>query len=137
MIILGESRRRELGLPEPIEDALAEYAKIKSHNARRRQERRLAALLRNEDCDEMVAALDSIDGVKRDEAKIFQQVERWRMNLLSNVGAEEAFSKEQGLDAVNREELLALTAKARKEEEFGRPKGAGKALFRFLRRFAA
>ena len=136
LIALAPALRTELEMPEHVRDALEEHAKIKSHNARRRQERHLAALIRNEECDELVAALDAIDGERMSEAQLFQKVERWRADILATEGAELQISTSLKLDSTHHKELLTLTAKARSEREVGRPRGAGKALFKFLRRFA-
>jgi ribosome-associated protein len=133
---LPERHLARLNLPESVQAELDDARRIKSPIARRRQERRLAGALRNEGLEDVEATLDGLREEDRGDARSFQRVERWRDRL---VGAESG-----DLDGLV-DELLAelpdarpaemheLVNAARREKLRGKPKGAGRRLFRHLK----
>lgn len=131
LLALSEAELEGLSLPEAVVDELAEARRIHSAAALRRQERRLAQVLRDEDLDAVAAALEQRRREQAEEAQRFQRVEHWRERLLSS---DDPLAELLALvPAVDERELRALVQDARQERDRGRPKGAGRTLFRRLR----
>lgn len=131
LLSLPPSELESMALPEVILEELEAARRIRSANAARRQERRLAQVLRDEDLDEVAALLAARERERSEHAQRFQRVEHWRERLLSSEGAEEELLRVAPEIPVA--ELRALVEDARSERDRGRPKGAGRALFRRLR----
>lgn len=120
--------------PVAVLDELAEARRITSAAARRRHERRLAQVLRDVDVEEVAAALGRIDEARGQEARTFQRVEQWRARLLERDAAlEELCSVVEASVTWSPQSLAQLVAEARSEQGTGKPRGAGRALFRALR----
>lgn len=131
LLALSEAELAGAALPEAVQEELVEARRIHSHGALRRHERRLAQVLRDEDLDAVAAALDSRNRARAEDAQRFQRVEHWRERLLSSEGADAELVKL--LPSVPPAELQALVEDAKQERDRGRPKGAGRVLFRRLR----
>lgn len=131
LLALSEAELEGLALPEGVLEELEEARRIRSPAALRRQERRLAQVLRDEDLDDVARVLDERQRQRAEDAQRFQRVEHWRERLLSSDEAvNELLSHAPHIDTA---ELQALVESARSERDGGRPKGAGRALFRRLR----
>jgi len=121
-------------LREEIEGART----ITSNVARRREERRLAGVLRGHELEAVEKALSNVAGQAGKDALHFKQAEGWRADLLDETrGSTEAavarFLAEVGGTEVGGIEDAALTqlvAQARHQAITGRKGGAAKDLFR-------
>jgi len=122
-----------IDLDEELRDEIAHSRGITNLAARRREERRLAGVLRDAGLDEVEAAVAKLEETRHNEARNFQKIERWRKELIE--GDDDAITRfvEATGSRVDEPELRTMVSDARSEVSDGRPKGAGKRLFRFLR----
>lgn len=138
----AEVARILLTLPDPVfarlrlegevAEAVSRARAIKAPGARRREERRLAGVLRAHDVDEVEAAIKGSGQTDRQEAARFQRAERWRARLVDDgdVAIEALLVEVPGIDAAV---VAALVDDARHERDTGAPRGAARKLFRFVR----
>lgn len=121
-----------LALPDKIADALALARRITSHGARLRQRLFVAKLLRGVDPGPIRAALAADADTARITAARFRRAERWRDRLVAGEAATvQDFLTE--FPQAARPELERLAAAAIAERRTGRPAGAGRALFIWVR----
>lgn len=131
LLSLPDAELEHLTLPDAVVEELEEARRIRSQGALRRQERRLAQVLRDDDLEAVEAVLEARQRERAEQAQRFQRVEHWRERLLSSAEAEaELLHVAPDIPAA---ELHALVEAARQERDRGRPKGAGRVLFRRLR----
>lgn len=135
---LSEARVQALDLPDPLRDALADFRRIRSHEARRRQLQLLGKLMRQVDpvpIQEAVAAARL--GSARD-ALALHAAERWRDALIDD---DEALTRwMQTHEHADVQQLRSLIRAARREGQPGesapglamRKGRAYRDLFRFL-----
>ena len=116
-----------LDLPDRLLQALEDYARIPSHEARRRQRQFIGKLMRDVDPGPLQAFLDGRQRPAKEQARLFRLTERWRDRLVAEGGpALEAFlAAHPGAAAA---ELADAVTAARD----GRS-GAPKRLFRMVR----
>ncbi len=89
-----------LGLDDALRQALAEYQRIRSHGARKRQLQFIGRLLRERDTLEIERALDELAQVGARARYILHQAENWRDRLLQDDDALTAFLEQfPGTDA--------------------------------------
>ncbi len=133
---LAELRREELtelGLPQPLVAAIADYQRFPSHEAKRRQLQYIGRLMRDVDTEPLQTALDSLQGESAQARYEFHQLERWRERLLdeADTGALTAFVEAHpGVDVQQLRHHIQHTLDAPSED---RQRTAARALFRFLR----
>lgn len=96
-----------LDLDERLRDALAETARIKSHEAKRRQKQYIGKLMRDVDPAPIEALLARLKADDRRQKRVFATAERWRDRLI-NEGATalDAFTAETGHDDAELRSLL-------------------------------
>lgn len=125
----AELERLHLG--ESTWAALAELDRIRDLRARRRQLKRIAALLEGEDLEAIRGLIEDQEAQRRAEVARQHLLERWRTRLLTEGDAAlcELFACYPGID---RQHLRALVRAAQRDLERGRPDGSRR-LFRFLR----
>lgn len=134
LLALSEAELPLGNFPAAVLDELVEARRISSAAARRRHERRLAQVLRDVDIDEVTAALGRIDAARADEARRFQRVEQWRARLLqSDESIDELGAIVPPSVTWSRQSMMHLVADARREQDTGKPRGAGRLLFRAIR----
>ncbi len=102
-----------------------------SLGARRREERRLAGVLRNFDLGDVEAQLQEQERSGRADARLFQRAEAWRVRLLEEgqPAIDDLHSELVGLDMAHSQKLVS---DAQHERDFGGTKGTAKELFRYL-----
>ncbi len=121
-----------LGLPEKLADALDLARRITSHGAKLRQRLFVGKLLRGVDPEPLRAALQADKQAARVEAARFRRAERWRDRLaLEGKPAIVEFMVE--FPSAERARLARLAAAAAAERATGRPAGAGRELFIWVR----
>ncbi|MCK5797944.1 MAG: DUF615 domain-containing protein [Deltaproteobacteria bacterium] len=128
-------------LREEIEGART----ITSNVARRREERRLAGILRGHELEAVEKALSDVEGQAGKDALHFKQAEGWRADLLdetrgsteaavarflAKVGSSEVSGTKVG--GIEEAALTQLVTQARHQAITGRKGGAAKDLFRQL-----
>ena len=116
-----------LGLPDRLLQALEEYGRISSHEARRRQRQFIGKLMRDVDPAPLQAFLDARRRPAREAARLFRLSERWRDRLVAEgePALQAFFAACPGLDVA----VLSAAVTAARE---GRS-GASKRLFRLIR----
>lgn len=122
---------RRLELDPELSQGFMRAREIKSTGARRREERRLAGVLRQHELDEIEGLLSSQEQSGRADARMFQQAEAWRARLINEgEAALEQFHLQH--PEQQRRVLDRMVHDARREAQHGKPKGAQKALFRHI-----
>jgi ribosome-associated protein len=117
----------DLGLPERLLQALEEYRRISSHEARRRQRQFIGKLMRDVDPEPLQAYLDDRQRPAREQARLFRLTERWRDRLVADGGpaVQEFLAAHPGVDAAALDEAVAAARAG--------GSGAPKRLFRMIR----
>lgn len=118
---IAETAREELNLAR----------RMPPSGARVRQLRHLAQLLESEDTDALISWLVRRDEPRQQERARHLELERIRECLIVE-GPDAELQLTRDHPAVPAGQLRALSAEARDERERGKPRGAGRALFRFL-----
>ena len=116
-----------------LEEAIALWRRIRSHEARRRQLQFIGKLMRRIDLEPIEAALARIDGSSAEARYVFHQLEAWRDRLI-----DESNALTEYLDAhphADRQALRHQIARVRKAIDEDQRRAQSKALFRLLRSF--
>jgi len=134
LVALPAARVAELGLPEPLQDAIDEARRIRSHEALRRQLQRVGKLMREVDPEPIRDAL-AVDGSRhREEVGRMHAAEHWRDRLLAENDALAAFTARHP-GAAQSAPWAQLITQARAERAAGQPPRRSRELYRAL--FAA
>lgn len=121
----------ELGLPDALLSAIADYQRFPSHGAKRRQLQFIGRIMRDMDPDALQEALDRLQGESAASRYEFHQLERWRERLLEEPDALTAFMAEH--PDVNAQQLRHRVAQVHAAATDEQRRTAYRALFRFLR----
>jgi ribosome-associated protein len=121
-----------LPLAEELRTAVASAQNTQSHGARRRQLQLIGKLMRYADASAIAQGLDQLTSGTAAETQRQHALERWRSSILADETAvlEELLADWPRLDV---QQLRQLARAARQEQRTGKPVGAGRKLFRFLR----
>jgi ribosome-associated protein len=134
LVEFSDDRLAGLGLDEPLLEALREYRRIRSHEARRRQMQLIGKLMRSAAVDVARRAVDEVKLGRAQDALALHQAERWRAELIADDAAATRFaSAHPGIDT---QRLRALVRNARKDAALVPEKRSGRAfreLFQFVR----
>jgi len=136
LLSLGASDAAGLPLSDRVREALDDGRAMKAGNAHRRQERRLAQFLRDD--DEMQAIEDALQALGGEQVKVarsFQRIEEWRDALVKGSASTDDLAAAIGRSVDDA--LKGEIARAREEATSGRHRGAGRALFRSLSEIVA
>ncbi|MBO4576659.1 MAG: DUF615 domain-containing protein [Neisseriaceae bacterium] len=124
------------GLPENIVQAAADYRKITSNAALKRQAQYIGRLMR-EASDEEVATIRNylavIDGDNAAHNAQMKRLELWRERLLNDDNALTEYLNSH--DNADSGELRTLIRNARRETEQAKPPKSARALFKLLREY--
>lgn len=131
LIQLPEAELNKLALEEGLREVVDHARSMTSRGAMRREERRLAGVLRYVDLDDLETRMSNLQRSGQADVRLFHQAEHWRARLLEEgEPAAEAFCAScAGADRVV---LDRLTAEATRAQSRGRPRGAGRSLFRWV-----
>lgn len=123
----------ELGLPEPLHDAIVEARRLTSRAALVRQRQYVGKLMRGVDLEPIRAALAARSERAAEDARRFKRLELWRDRLIAE-GAPALEELMQWRSGVDRSEWLRRIAAATAERErLGSGGPASRELFRSLR----
>lgn len=126
---LAEKDFAHLSLDEYLHDAAARARAATAHGARRREERRLAGVLRVVGAAEAEKQLAEVQTQAQPDVRLFHAAEAWRERLITQgETALKAFHQE--FADLDHERWTRLVDDAGAEREKGKPRGAAKALFR-------
>jgi ribosome-associated protein len=129
---LNDEQRAALALPETLAKAVADYRRITSHEAKRRQGQLIGRLMRAVDVSEIEHALDGLAGKNAQARFAHHEIERWRDRLIADDAAMTDYIS--AYPATDRAQLRALIRTARKHTD---DPTAFRTLFRHLRENAA
>ena len=134
---LTPAARASLALPPDLAEALSEWQKTKTHEAKRRQMQFIGRLIReSEDTEAILARLEDLQNNQHRQTEASARLEALRLRLLSDDEGERAAALEEALTALprlNRTRLVHLVESARAEREKKRPPKHFRELFRYLR----
>ena len=127
---------RNAGLPENIIQAAADYRKITSNAALKRQAQYIGRLMREaseEEIDNINKYLAKIDGDNQQHNAQMKRIEIWRERLLADDSAlTEYLNSHEHADSG---EIRTLIRNARRESEHNKPPKSARALFKLLREY--
>jgi ribosome-associated protein len=121
----------KIPMPDFLRQAIDDAKIIKSHEGKRRQAQLIGKLIRQADHEEIVLAYKRIIAGDSQETARFKELERLRDKLINHSEALTEFIKIH--PDCDEKSLHILIQKAIDEKDTGKPKGAGRALFRFLK----
>ena len=132
MLDLTEREFAELGVEQDLREALAQVRPMRASGARNRQLKHCVKLMDRGELAEVEAYLDNRKAQQVAVNQAFHAIERWRDRLIA--GGDDVLSEllDQHPD-LDRQHLRQLCRDAAREHKKGKPAGAGKKLFRFLR----
>lgn len=128
---LSADTLKKTDLPEELREAIAEYGKIRSNGALKRQAQYIGRLMRGLDPAPIREFLDKLQGSHAAYNAFLQRVERTRETLLENDDALTAFLREY--PAADAARLHTLIRNARKERGQAKPPKHFRALYRCLK----
>ncbi len=132
LIALTRAQLDKIPMPDFLRQAIDDAKIIKTHEAKRRQAQLIGKLIRKSNHEEILKAYNLILGGDSAQKASFLELEQWREKLVT--GNSEALSEFMKIHEVgDLKTLRQLIQKAIDEKNTGKPKGAAKALFRFMR----
>jgi ribosome-associated protein len=132
LLAFSDAALRQMGLPEPLCEALESARRIKAHGGHRRQLQYIGKLMRNLDTEPIRAAIASRRQQETTHTRAFHRLELLREALIDD--GEAAIAGVLGqFAAADRQQLRRLARQARTERETRQPPRASRALFRYLR----
>ena len=128
---LPRDKIESLGLPEKLQDALIEAARITAHEGRRRHMQLIGKLMRNIDPEPIRAALEKFSGSSKQEVADMHLAERWRERLLKEPDALALFANEyRDMDL---QQLRTMIRNAQKEQAQNKPPRDFRKIYQFVR----
>jgi ribosome-associated protein len=125
---LNDEQRATLQLPDTLAQAITDYRRITSHEAKRRQAQFIGSLMRSIDIEPIERALDDLNRSSAQARYAHHETERWRELLIADDAALTDYVR--AFPNTDRAHLRALVRAARKR---GDDPTAYRALFRYLR----
>ena len=132
MLTLTDAELQRLDVEPPLRDALNLVRPMRASGARNRQLKHCVKFMPADDLAQVRAYLDDRQSQRVASNRAFHAAETWRDRLIA--GGDEALGAllEDHADS-DRQRLRQLMRDAAREAEGGKPAGAGRRLFRFLR----
>ena len=129
---LSDRQLASLGLDGAAVAEIARVRAIRPSGARKRQLKFCVRQLQGADLSQVELYLDDQQSQQAAFNQAFHHLERWRDRLIEEGDAAlgDALAEWPGLD---RQQLRQLVREARRERDQGKPRGAGRKLFRYLR----
>jgi len=132
LVELSSDKLDSLPLADNLRLAIDQAKTIKSHGAKRRQAQLIGKLMRSTDAEAIIAGYESIIAEGSAQTAAFHELEQWRNRLIAE-GKEALTEFIEHYHPTDLQQLKQLIKKAVDEKNSGKPVGASKALFRFLR----
>lgn len=129
---LSNAELKRLGLDAETIAAVAEVRAIAKSGARNRQLKYCSKLLATTDLSAVETYLNDRHSQQLEVNQAFHQLELWRERLIAE-GDQALGDALVAWPHIERQQLRQLVRDARREKEQGKPVGAGKKLFRYLR----
>ena len=128
---LPRDKIKSLGLPEKLQDALIETARISAHEGKRRHLQLIGKLMRGIDLDPIRAALAKFSGSSKQEVADMHLAERWRERLLKDTDAFALFANDYR--EVDLQQLRTMIRNAQKEQAQSKPPRDFRKIYQFVR----
>ena len=128
---LKRAQIEALPMPEKLAQALFDYQRFTTHEARRRQLQFIGRLMRAVDAAPLSEALAGLRGESDDARYRQHQAEQWRARLLADTGALTDFV--DAFPTCDRQALRQALQRARKPAGETAARAAERALFRLIR----
>ncbi|MDD3354353.1 ribosome biogenesis factor YjgA [Zoogloea sp.] len=128
---LGKERLAKVPIDEDLRDAVKDYQRFTTHEARRRQLQYIGRLMRNVDPEPIREALDAFRGVSVVETARMHRLESLRTQLLEDEKTLHTIA--ETYPGADLQQLRVLRRNALKEKELNKPPRAFRELFRLLR----
>jgi ribosome-associated protein len=122
----------KLGFAAAAQRPMLEGKKIKASGARNRQIKYLAKILDDEPLAAAAAYLENRHSQQLQANRVFHGLERWRDTLIAE-GVQAMGALLDEYPDMDRQQLRQLILAGQRERDTGKPAGAGKKLFRYLR----
>jgi len=132
LIAMPESRLKRMPLDDDLREEVEFARSIRARGARKRQLMTVGKMLRKRDNEQLIDAVNNIDGKNRRVNARFHHIEAWRDHLIEGSDQELSELLEQTSTA-NAQTLRQLIRNAKKEAELGKPPTASRKLFKLLR----
>jgi ribosome-associated protein len=129
---LPEEKLLQLELPDRLLEAVMLARKITKRGGLKRQMQFIGKLMRQIDAEPIQQKLEQLYQAQQANNAQFHQLERWRDRLVAE-GDDALTDVLTALPHADRQHLRQLIRKAQKEEQTGKPAGAARSLFRYLR----
>lgn len=133
---MSKSQLEELPIDESLIDAIELAQRIRNkREGYRRQLQYIGKLMRNMDCDELIAAIANQDAKHQQANMAFHKLEETRDSIIkSGDSAIDEFLKEY--PQADRQRLRQLARSAVREQKNNKPPKAARELFKYLRELA-
>lgn len=130
LVEVPRAKLAQIPLSEEVFEAVC-AAKGFKREALRRQLQYIAGLMRDEDADAILIALDRIDQPHHKEVQAFHEIEGWRDELIAGNSAllTELLAR---FPSADRQYLRQLVRNAQKERSQNKPPKSARLLFQFL-----
>ena len=128
-----EGEWSRMGLGEPLQKEMRLARGMKASGARNRQIKFIARLLQQDGLESARQWMEQRDQHRAEEQRRIRQLEQWRERLVEE-GDAALGDYLLGYPQTDRQQLRQLVRIAKKERETGKPAGAGRKLFRYLRK---
>jgi ribosome-associated protein len=130
LLKLPDSTLARIDMPDDLRQAIGEAARMRSHEARRRQLQYIGRLMRELDAEPLRAAIDNATGESKHAVALMHRCERLRDRLLDDDAALTDLVKI--LPQADLQQLRATIRAARRERDEGRPPRQARQLYRWL-----
>ncbi len=131
LVTLNRNQLAQIGMPEPLLDAVQAAQRIHAREGRRRQLQYIGRLMRNVDAAPIRAKIESWKSVSVEETARLHAIERWRDRLVDDPAAVQALAEAH--PQADLQQLRVLIRNTRREREHGKPPKSYRALFQLLR----
>ncbi|MFC3908325.1 ribosome biogenesis factor YjgA [Legionella dresdenensis] len=132
LVELPMEKLDQLPLTDVLRQAIVQAKAIKSHGAKRRQAQLIGKLMRAADSEAILAGYQEMMAEHSAQNAVFHELEVWRERLIAD-GKDALTEFIEEFQPADVQQLRQLIKKAVDEKTIGKPIGASKALFRFLR----
>ncbi len=129
---LSDKELQRLGVGEQLRAAIDLVRPMRPSGARNRQVKHCVKFMDSDELTEVAAYLDDRQSQQVAINQEFHQLERWRDRLISE-GDEALNALFNEYPDLDRQRTRQLARDAAREKNTGKPTGAGRKLFRFLR----
>ena len=132
MAALSDKELLRLGVDEPLREAIAQVRPMRPSGARNRQLKHCVKFMDIQALDQVRAYIEDHHSQQVEANRRFHEIEHWRDRLVEqgDAGLEVLFARYGNLD---RQRVRQLCRDATREKELGKPAGAGRKLYRYLR----